>query len=303
MRQKIKNMDRGILLMLLASLSFAFMGGFAKVLSQTIPPIEVTFFRNIAGVLLVGATVWSHPFAHRGGRPFLLLFRGTMGFLALLAYFYIMAYIPLGEAVTYNKTSPIFVAIFAYLFLGEKLPKSALLAIVVGFSGILLVAKPDGFSFDKYDLLGIFSGIGAALAYTSIRELRSYYDTRAIVLSFMGIGTIGPVVLMAVAPYVEAPDLDFLFAEFKMPAGGEWGLVLGVGLFATVSQLLMTKAYELTKAGIVGTISYSNIIFAVIIGVMLGDPIPDLWTVLGIILIITAGLLVSLPKNKKEGKI
>jgi drug/metabolite transporter (DMT)-like permease len=298
MRKRIEAMDRGILLMLLASLSFAFMGGFAKVLSQTIPPIEVTFFRNVAGVALVGMTVWSHPFTHKGGRPFLLLFRGTMGFLALLAYFYIMAYIPLGEAVTYNKTSPIFVAIFAYLFLGEKLPKSALMAIVIGFAGIVFVAKPDGFSFDKYDMLGIFSGIGAALAYTSIRELRTYYDTRAIVLSFMGVGTIGPILLMMAAPYVDAPDLDFLFAPFKMPVGSEWGLVLGVGLFATVSQLLMTKAYELTKAGIVGTISYSNIIFAVIIGVMLGDPIPDIWTVLGIILIISAGLLVTLPKQK-----
>ena len=284
--------------MLLASLAFAFMGGFAKVLSQTIPPLEVTFFRNIAGVILVGATLWKHPLRQSGGKPFLLIFRGTMGFLALLAYFYIMAYIPLGEAVTYNKTSPIFVAIFAYLFLNEKLPKTALLAIVVGFAGILFVAKPDGFSFDKYDLLGIFSGIGAALAYTSIRELRNYYDTRAIVLSFMGIGTIGPIILMLLAPHINAPEFDFLFAEYIMPFGFEWWLVLGLGLTATISQLLMTKAYELTKAGIVGTISYSNIIFAVIIGVMLGDPIPDIWTVLGIILVIMAGLLVAIPKSK-----
>jgi len=91
-----------------------------------------------------------------------------------------MAYIPLGEAVTYNKTSPLFVALFAWLFLNEKLHPSAILAIFLGFLGIVLVAKPDGFSFDKYDMLGIFSGIGAALAYTSIRELRKYYDTRAM---------------------------------------------------------------------------------------------------------------------------
>ena len=57
------------------------------------------------------------------------------------------------------------------------------------------------------------------------------------------------------------------------------------------------RAYELTKAGIVGTISYSNIVFAVVIGVMLGDPIPDFWTVLGIILVIMSGLLVALPKK------
>jgi len=300
MKKKIQNMDRGILFMLLASLSFGMMGGFAKLLTHSLPPIEITFFRNIAGVILVGVTLWKVPLKQKGGKPFLLIFRGTMGFLALLAYFYIMAYIPLGEAVTYNKTSPIFVAIFAYIFLKEDLPRSAILAIVIGFIGIVLVAKPDGFSLDKYDALGIFSGIGAALAYTSIRELRKYYDTRAIVLSFMGIGTIGPIILMSLAPFIEHNRGDMLFAEFIMPIGDEWFMVLAVGVFATISQILMTKAYELTKAGIVGTISYSNIIFALIIGIVLGDPIPDILTFLGILLIITSGVLVSFPKNSNK---
>ncbi len=296
----IKNMDRGILLMLLASLSFALMGGFAKVVSQVLPPVEVTFFRNIFGVVLVGLAIYRVPLKQTGGKLFLLLFRGSMGFAALLAYFYIMAYIPLGEAVTYNKTSPIFVAIFAYLFLNEKLHKSALFAIIIGFIGIVLVAQPQGGTFDKYDLLGIFSGMGAALAYTSIRELRKYYDTRAIVMSFMGVGTAAPLVLMLITPYVSvSEEFDWMFAEFVMPAGIEWVYVIAVGIFATISQLLMTKAYELTKAGIVGTISYSNIVFAVVIGIMLGDPIPDIWTVLGIILVILSGLLVALPKGLK----
>jgi len=286
--------------MLLASLSFAFMGGFAKVVSQVLPPVEVTFFRNIFGVFLVGLAIWKVPLKQTGGKPLLLLFRGSMGFVALLAYFYIMAHIPLGEAVTYNKTSPIFVAIFAYIFLNEKLHKSALFAIVLGFIGIILVAQPEGGSFDKYDILGIFSGIGAALAYTSIRELRKYYDTRAIVMSFMGVGTVAPLILMLVTPYVNvSEDFDWMFAEFVMPEGIQWLYVTAVGIFATISQLLMTKAYELTKAGIVGTISYSNIVFAVIIGVMLGDPIPEFWTVLGIILVILSGLLVALPKGNK----
>jgi len=292
-------MDRGILFMLLASLSFAVMGGFAKVVSQTLPAIEVTFFRNVIGVILVGFSIYKTPLRQKGGKPFLLLFRGFMGFAALLAYFYIMAYIPLGEAVTYNKTSPIFVAIFAYFILGEKLSKSALFAVLLGFAGIVFVAKPEGFSFDKYDLLGIFSGIGAALAYTSIRELRNYYDTRAIVMSFMGIGTIAPLFLMTATPYIDAPeDLDFIFSRFIMPQDVAWVYVMAVGIFATVSQLLMTKAYELTKAGIVGTISYSNIVFAVFIGMMLGDPMPDFWTVLGIILVILSGLLVAWPKKE-----
>jgi len=285
--------------MLLASLSFALMGGFAKVVSQILPPVEVTFFRNIFGVVIVGLSIYKIPLKQRGGKPLLLLFRGSMGFAALLAYFYIMAHIPLGEAVTYNKTSPLFVAIFAYVFLNEKLHKSALWAIMIGFVGIVLVAQPQGGSFDKYDLLGLFSGVGAALAYTSIRELRRYYDTRAIVLSFMGVGTVAPLFLMLVTPFVTvSEEFDWMFAVFVMPEGVAWLYVSAVGIFATISQLLMTKAYELTKAGIVGTISYSNIVFALFIGVMLGDPIPDFWTVLGIILVILSGLLVALPKGK-----
>ncbi len=286
--------------MLLASLSFAMMGGFAKVVSQVLPPVEVTFFRNIFGVVLVGIAIWKVPLKQRGGKPLLLFFRGFMGFAALLAYFYIMAHIPLGEAVTYNKTSPLFVALFAYLFLHEKLHPSALVAVVIGFMGIILVAQPQGGSFDKYDILGIFSGIGAALAYTSIRELRNYYDTRAIVMSFMLVGTVAPLLLMLMTPYVKvSEEFDWMFAPFVMPQGIEWVYVLAVGVFATISQLLMTKAYELTKAGIVGTISYSNIVFALIIGMMLGDPVPDFWTLLGIILVILSGLLVALPKGIK----
>ncbi len=286
--------------MLLASLSFAMMGGFAKVVSQVLPPVEVTFFRNIFGVVLVGIAIWKVPLKQRGGKPLLLFFRGFMGFAALLAYFYIMAHIPLGEAVTYNTTSPLFVALFAYLFLHEKLHPSALVAVVIGFMGIILVAQPQGGSFDKYDILGIFSGIGAALAYTSIRELRNYYDTRAIVMSFMLVGTVAPLLLMLMTPYVKvSEEFDWMFAPFVMPQGIEWVYVLAVGVFATISQLLMTKAYELTKAGIVGTISYSNIVFALIIGMMLGDPVPDFWTLLGIILVILSGLLVALPKGIK----
>ena len=298
MKKYLLGIDRGIVYMLIASLAFAVMGGFAKVVSAILPAVEVTFFRNVFGVVLIGYAIYRSPLKQRGGRPLLLLFRGVMGFAALLAYFYIIAYIPLGEAVTYNKTSPIFVAIFAFLFLGEKLPGSAVFAVLLGFVGILLIAQPQGGVFDKYDLLGIFSGLGAALAYTSIRELRQYYDTRAIVMSFMGVGTIAPLILMLATPYVNPPkELDVMFAAFVMPEGILWLYILMMGLFATLSQFLMTKAYEHTKAGIVGTISYSNIVFALIIGILLGDPIPDIWTFLGILLVITSGLIVTLVKK------
>jgi len=293
---RINNFNKGVKYMLIASFTFAIMGAFAKLASESMSSLEVVFFRNIAGVIIVGFAVLKKPMQHQGGKPFLLFFRGFMGFIALLAFFYNIANIPLGDAMTYSKTSPIFTAIFAWMFLHEKLSYKGWLAVFIGFLGILFITQPSGVGFSKYDLLGIFSGVGAALAYTSVRELKSYYDTRAIVLSFMLIGTIGPVVLFLISPYLHIPELDFMFAKFVMPQGVVWFYLLAMGLFATLSQVLMTKAYGETKAGIVGAVSYTNILFSIIVGLFLGDAFPSLETTFGIMLIVFAGVMVAKEK-------
>jgi drug/metabolite transporter (DMT)-like permease len=293
---RIKNLNKGVKYMLIASFTFAIMGAFAKLASEHMSSLEVVFFRNIAGVFLVGLAVLKKPMKHKGGKPFLLFFRGFMGFVALLAFFYNIAHISLGDAMTYSKTSPIFTAIFAWLFLSEKLSAKAWMAVFVGFIGIVFITQPSGFGFSKYDWLGIFSGVGAALAYTSVRELKTYYDTRAIVLSFMGVGTVGPLLLFIVSPYIHAPELDFALGRFVMPEGVVWFYVIAMGVFATLSQVLMTKAYGETKAGIVGAVSYSNILFSILVGVILGDALPSLSSTFGIILIVFAGIMVARDK-------
>jgi len=293
---RIKNINKGVKYMLIASFTFAIMGAFAKLASQSMSSLEVVFFRNIAGVLIIGFAIIKKPMIHQGGKPLLLFFRGFMGFVALLAFFYNIAHISLGDAMTYSKTSPIFTAIFAFLFLHEKLSGKAWMAIFIGFIGILFITQPSGIGFSKYDLLGIFSGIGAALAYTSVRELKAYYDTRAIVLSFMLTGTLGPLILFFISPYVHYPELDFIFSEFVMPQGIVWVYVLAMGIFATISQLLMTKAYGETKAGIVGAVSYTNILFSILVGLLLGDALPSLMTSFGIVLIVSAGIMVARAK-------
>lgn len=290
---KFNKLNQGVKYMLIASFTFAIMGAFAKLASQSMSSLEVVFFRNVFGVAIIGYAIMKKPMAHKGGKPLLLFFRGFMGFVALLAFFYNIAHIPLGDAMTWSKTSPVFTAIFAFLFLKEKLNISAWMAIVVGFVGIVFITQPTGLGFSKYDLLGLFSGIGAALAYTSIRELKNYYDTRAIVLSFMGVGTLGPIVLFILSGYINMPELDFMLGEFVMPSGIVWFYVIGMGLSATLSQLLMTKAYSLEKAGVIGAISYSNILFSIIVGVMLGDALPSLSTTVGILLIVFAGVMVA----------
>ncbi|WP_321779188.1 DMT family transporter [Sulfurimonas sp.] len=292
----IKNLNNGVKYMLMASFTFAIMGALAKLASGHMSSLEVVFFRNIFGVALISYAIYKKPMTHSGGKPYLLLFRGTMGFTALLAYFYNIANIPLGDAVTFSKTAPIFTAIFAWFFLKEKLSTSAWFAIFIGFGGIVLITQPSSMGFTKYDLLGIFSGIGAALAYTSVRELRKFYDTRAIVLSFTLVGTIGPIILFILSEFITNPDLDFMLGKFIMPTGIVWLYVIGLGILGTFSQYFMTKAYGETKAGIVGAVSYTNIIFAILVGMMLGDSLPNMTTTIGIVLIVFAGIMVAKAK-------
>jgi drug/metabolite transporter (DMT)-like permease len=286
----LNQLNIGVKYMLFASFLFAIMGVFAKLASTFMSSLEVVFFRNIFGVIIISYTIFKNPMTNKGGKPLLLFFRGFMGFSALLAFFYNIAHIPLGEAMTYSKTSPIFTAIFAWLFLNEKLSLKGWGAIFIGFVGILFITQPFGVGFSKYDILGIASGIGAALAYTSVRELKQYYDTRAIVLSFMLVGTIFPALLLVLSNFVYLPNLDFLMGEFVMPSGVVWVYVICMGIFATLAQVYMTKAYGETKAGIVGAVSYSNIVFSIIIGLFLGDAFPDFFTTIGIVLIIFAGI-------------
>jgi len=290
----LKKVEIGIWYMLFASVLFAGMGVFAKILSQYMPSLEVVFFRNVFGVFLVGISLFAKPMRHKGGRALLLFFRGLMGFLALLCFFYDIAHIPLGEAMTYSKTSPIFTALFAFLFLNEALGRRGWIALFIGFFGILLITDPFYTPFDKYDILGILSGVGAALAYTSVKELKKYYDTRAIVLSFMIVGTIGPLLLMGASEIFEFESLDFMFGKFVMPKGVMWIYIFFMGILATFAQIFMTKAYGASKAGVVGTISYSNIVFSILFGALfLNDPFPESIKILGIILIAVSGILVA----------
>lgn len=287
----------GIKYMLFASFCFACMGAFAKQLSGSMSSIEVVFFRNVFGVILILLSIYRTPLKQTGGKPLLLIFRGVAGFVSLLFFFYNIANIPLGEAMTFSKTSTIFSAIFAYIFVKEKLGFKGWMGVFVGFIGILFITKFDGSSLDKTDWLGILCGVGAGLAYTSIRELRKYYDGRTIVLSFMGIGTVGPLLLMLISEVYTNANYDYIFGTFVMPKSGDWFYIIFLGLFATMAQIYMTKAYSVAKAGIIGTISYANIAFSILIGIILGDKFPDIWIILGISLIVVSGFFVSSKKD------
>ena len=283
--------------MLISSFSFAIDGALAKILSHSMDSIEVIFFRNGVTMLLVLFSLGRTPPKQQGGRPWLLLFRALVGFSAMLAFFYNIAHIPLADAMTFSRTAPIFTAILAFVFLKERMGWRGWFAVFLGFLGIVLVMKPSGLLLSKTDFFGLLSGLGAALAYTSVRELNKMYDARVIVLAFVFTGTLLPACFMAVAHFYRLEMLDFMLSPFKMPEGIAWVYIVLMGISGAIGQLYMTKAFGATKAGIVGAAGYSIIFFSLIVGVLLGDALPDFIGLFGILLVIISGIIVAKEKE------
>jgi len=285
--------------MLAGALISALNGAVTKVLADDMSAMEIVFFRNLFGVFLILYALKHTPPKLTGGKWYLLITRGILGFSAMILFFYTITVIPLGEAITLNKTSPLFVTILAYYLLKEQLSQTTLFALLIGFLGVVLIVKPFGMSVSYEHFLGILGGFFAAAAYTTIKKIKDIYDARVIVLSFVGIGTLLPAAFFAVAPYVEVPSaLEFLFSSFSYPYSLKvWILIIFMAFISTLSQWLLTKAYSSSNLSIIGVIGYTNIPFAIGFGWMLGDAFPDMLTYVGIGLIILGGVLVGRKKK------
>lgn len=288
---KAYGIDKGILFMLLSALLAALSGAVAKVLSQTMDPIEIVFYRNFLGVLIILYSLKKIPVSINTSKLHLLFLRGFFGTLAMLFFFYTIATIPLGVAVILNKTSPFFVTILAYYLMKESINANTIFALIIGFVGIILIIKPFGIEISIEHIFGVLGGFFAAAAYATIKKIKDIYDARVIMLSFMGIGVIIPLILFLFTPYV----------EFKIHTDPfVWSLIALMAILSTASQWLLTRAYSLSPASIIGVIGYSSIPFAVGFGVMLGDLLPDMYTFLGIALIVLGGILVSKKSSNKS---
>lgn len=276
--------------MLIASFLFALTMAFAKLLSTSMGSVEITFWRNAIGLIVIAFTLFHSPINNIGGKPFTLIFRGIIGTIALLAFFYTVSTTSLSQAIVYAKTEPIFTAILAFFLLNETLRKSAIFAIILGFMGVALISRLE---FDYLHIMGILTGFLSALAYTSVRSLKAYYDSRTVVLSFMISGVVIPALLMLISPYVHSELFAFALSTFILPQGSDWIWILLMGVTAAIGQIYMTKAYFHAKAGLISTVSYSVVLFATMFGTILGDTLPDLFILSGAALIVLSGALLT----------
>jgi len=284
--------------MLIASLFFAVMGASVRIVGKNYDAIQTVFWRNVFGTGILLISFYRKPANNIGGRPLLLVFRGVIGTLALYALFYNLATIEMGVAITFLQTSPIFVAIFSHVFLKERLKPMAWLAIFIGFGGILFIFQPSATIDWTSNILGLLNGVLAGAAYTALRGLSNFYESRTIVLSFTIGGLVLPLISILLGTFLPVEGYEFIITRFDLPQGWEWFWLVMVAISALGGQVFLTTAYSFEKAGIISAIGYMTIPMAVAIGILMGDPFPDLTKISGILLIIVSGIIISIKKNR-----
>ena len=242
---------KAALYMVLAALAFSLTAAAVKILPDDIPAEQKLLSRSFVAILVTGLLISiRRDSTFRTKNPKLLAVRSVLGLSAMFCYFTAIVGLPLSEAVTLNHLSPFFVALFAALFLGERLVKFQVVAIITAFLGTLLVLRPGLISFTQYALLGLLSAVLAGGAYATLRALRKFDSPQTIVFWFS-------LVMFVVA-------FPMTISRGRLPSFEEFVILGALGVGGVVGQLSVTAAYRYAPGGEVAIYNYLGVAFSML---------------------------------------
>jgi len=286
-----RNLMKAIGCLTLSALLFSVMGICIRYASHTVDNYTIVFFRNVVGLILF------LPFIFKQGTSFVKTeklwmhtWRSIVGLAAMYGFFYAIAHLKLSNAMVFTYSSPIFIPLIAWLFLKEKVTTAMLCAAGLGFIGVFCVAKPDQGLLNWISIVGISSSLLASMAFVTVRALTQTEPPERIVFYFCLIGS-----LLSVIP------MFWVWRPYHLQ---ELLFLIGAGILANVSQIFMSHAYRLAPAGQIAPVNYIAIIFAGLWGFLLWNEVPDLYSVIGFGIILSAILLCSpLIKGSKSKRL
>ena len=277
-----------VLQMLASALAFSLMGVCVKQVGSRIPAAEVVLARAIVSVALSWWLLQRAGVEPWGDRKGLLILRGAIGTAALLCVYAALALLPLASATVLQYLYPTITALLAWLMLGEPIGKRVMLAMALGWSGVLLVAQPASLLTSATGLppLAVLIALGGALftslAYVSVRSLGTSEHPLVIVFYF---------------PLVALPlSLPLVALHPVMPTPTELLWLIGVGVFTQLGQVYLTRGLTALPAAQATAISYVQVAFAGLWGWLVFGESIDGWTVAGAALVLAA-TLVSLSRR------
>lgn len=285
----MQSKSKGIIFMLISAFLYALMNVFVKQ-GNEIPLFERMFFTNLVTFIIAIIFVKKNGvsfFGKKQNQKF-LFGRSIIGLGAMITNFYAISKLMIADSSMLNKLSPFFVTIFACIFLKEKLNKLQIPTLIIVFVGSLLVIKPK-FSMEMIPALsGFLSAVLSGAAYTFLSFLGNKEDSSTIVVHFSLVSMIG--------------TLPGMILDFKIPDINMIFVLICIGLCYGFAQVTMTLAYKYAPAAEVSIYNYSNIIFAILLGIVVFKEIPDVYSFLGGFVIIGAATSLYLYDRKYTNK-
>ncbi|EOS8332852.1 DMT family transporter [Vibrio vulnificus] len=282
----------GVRYMILSALGFALMSASVKYVSvHGIPLFEIVAARALVSLIISYLDVKRKGISVWGNNKRWLFARGAVGTMALMCVYYAVTALPLAEATILQYVHPVFTALLAVLFLKERVQPATLACIVLCLLGVFTMVYPsfDASGVSELPMLSVgialLGAFGSSIAYVIVRKLSRTEDSSVIIFYFPLVAL--PVSAMLIGDDFVVPDVALILV-----------LIL-VGIFTQIGQFGLTKAMQTQTAGNASAYSYVQIVFSALLGVVLFNEVPSIWTLLGGSLIVIGALInVFGPKSK-----
>lgn len=271
---------RGILWLSLGTLLFATVDVFVKGLGQKFDATEITFFRYVAGlVVLTPLFLRMTADDMRTRKLGLHVTRMSFAFVAQVLVIISVIHMPLADATAFMFSKPLFTTVVAVIILREIVTGRRWTATFVGFAGVLVMLRPGASGIDAIAVVALGAALTFAIANVLIRVLARTEPTVRILFYYH----IGGVLIFA------GPTYWF----WKTPVGLEWVLLAGIGVLTTGGMVSFVRAFSVGEANAVGPAENMRLIYAALFGFLVFAEIPTVWTVAGALIIAGSTLFIA----------
>jgi drug/metabolite transporter (DMT)-like permease len=277
----------GIGLMLAGVCFFSLGDALGKFMVATYSVGELLLLRAMASLILMAPLIWrSREAFPRVQRPALQVLRVVLSILEIAAFFAAAVYLPLTDIVTFYLAAPIFVTALSANFLGEYVDIRRWAAVGAGFGGVLIALRPSAGVFGWPAAIALGGSVAFAFLMVVTRSLRGTPDIVLASMQFFG---------------------TFVFGIVTVPLGWltpslcDFGFFMLAGGFAVLASLCVNRSLKLAPASVVVPYQYSMIVWAAIFGYLVFGDVPSVTTIIGVAIIIAAGLYIFLREQELGG--
>lgn len=286
-KTNVYNPKKAIFFIIISSFWFSIMQVCVKLSGGHIPLMEQIFFRNLITFILTFIVISIKKdsfFGKKGNRKYLFS-RAFFGYTGVCCFFYATNNMPLSDASILQKSSPIFITIFSAIIFKKSMSRNKLICVIVSFIGAMFVVRPQFNSQTIPALVGFLSALLTALSHMALSYVNKFEKPYTIVFFFSLFSTV--------------VSFPFVVINFVMPTGYEMLLLLGIGIFAGLGQTCLTMGYRYSPASEVSIYTYTSIIFASILSILVFKQSIELFSFIGIVLIFISSYYdYSLAKKK-----